>query len=201
MEKAANLVIGIIRGSHGLAGKFKVESTSGETDHFLDLARVTLRKNGTEKEADIESVEVGSSFLIMKCAGIDTPEAVDRFKGAEIVVPRDKACPLYEDEYYVEDLKNCALIYDGESGLKAEDGLKADVKPEPLVAGIVTDVLEGGAGDLLEVSLSESMLKLMGRTDEPEKKRTVLVPFKKEFIGTVDTDNKTMQLMHLWILE
>jgi len=27
------------------------------------------------------------------------------------------------------------------------------------------------------------------------------VPFNKEFIGKVDMKNKTVQLMHLWILE
>ena len=39
-------VVGIIRGSHGLKGNCKIESTSGEYEHFADLKDVTLRKNG-----------------------------------------------------------------------------------------------------------------------------------------------------------
>ena len=203
MDAVTSLVVGIIRSAHGLAGKFKVESTSGEVEHFFDLTEVTLRKDGTERKAEVESVEGGNPFLIMKCAGVDTPEQAAKLAGAEIVVPRDKACPLYEGEYYVEDLKNCALIYEPGSESNAKNGLNDGVKPEPIVAGIVTDVLEGGAGDLLEVSVSESLqFSSDSEAGSPaKKKRTVLVPFKKEFIGDVDIDGKKMQLMHLWILE
>ena len=203
MGAVTSLVIGIIRGAHGLTGKVKVESTSGEVEHFFELTEVTLRKDGAEKKTEVESVEGGHPFLFMKCAGIDTPEQAAKLAGAEIVVPRDKACPLYEGEYYVEDLKNCALIYEPGSESNAKNGLNEDEKPEQIVAGIVTDVLEGGAGDLLEVSVSES-LNVSSDADDgssAKKKRTVLVPFKKEFIGDVDISKKTMQLMHLWILE
>ena len=36
---------------------------------------------------------------------------------------------------------------------------------------------------------------------DKSKPKRVLVPFKKEFIGTVDIKDKVIQLMHLWILE
>jgi len=48
--------------------------------------------------------------------------------------------------------------------------------------------MEGGAGDLLEVSLAES----------GEKR---LVPLRKEFIGEIDIGAKTVELMHRWILD
>jgi len=201
MDAVANLVVGIIRGAHGLAGKFKVESTSGEIEHFFDLTEVTLRKDGVERKAEVESVEGGHPFLIMKCAGIDTPEQASKLAKGEIVVPRDKACPLHDGEFYVEDLKNCELIYEPASESNAKSGLN-EGNPEAIVAGIVTDVLEGGAGDLLEVSVSESLLSNSASDDDSSRKRkTVLVPFKKEFIGDVDISRKKMQLMHLWILE
>jgi 16S rRNA processing protein RimM len=60
--------------------------------------------------------------------------------------------------------------------------------------------LEGGAGKLLEVELSESLNIASDSTDKSKPKK-VLVPFKKEFIGTVDIKDKVIQLMHLWILE
>ena len=55
----------------------------------------------------------------------------------------------------------------------------------------------------MEVSVSESLqFSSDSEAGSPaKKKRTVLVPFKKEFIGDVDINGKTMQLMHLWILE
>ena len=55
------LTVGIIRAVHGLAGKVKVESTSGETQHFFTLTDVTLRKGEKEIRQRIESVENGTS--------------------------------------------------------------------------------------------------------------------------------------------
>ena len=89
------------------------------------------------------------------------------------------------------------MLYNGDGIGKAEK--------EPVKVGIVTDVVEGGSGNLLEVALSESADAAIARTDKvkPSAKggKTILIPFNKEFIGTVDIKNAAVQLMHLWILE
>ena len=199
-EKEQLLVIGIIRGTHGLAGKFKVESTSGECEHFFDLDEVTLRKDTIEKTYKVESVEGNVNSLIMKCAGINSPEDAKKLSGSEILVPRNKACPLNEGEFYVEDLKQCKLVYLPNEKKPAKLSGLAENTESVIFAGTITDVLEGGAGKLLEVELSESLNIASDSTDKSKPKR-VLVPFKKEFIGTVDIKDKVIQLMHLWILE
>ena len=192
-----DFVIGIIRGPHGLSGKVKVESTSGEFEHFLNLTDVTLRKGEKAVKAAVESAEIGTSCLFIKFKGIDCPEEAKEFSSWRIVVPRNMACPLGSGEFYAEDLKGCALLYNGDGIGKAEK--------EPVRVGIVTDVVEGGSGNLLEVALSESADAAIARTDKvkPSAKggKTVLIPFNKEFIGTVDIKNAAVQLMHLWILE
>lgn len=195
-------MVGIIRGTHGLAGNCKVESTSGEFQHFSGMKDVVLRKNGIETKRTIEKVSIGGGILYIKFSGINSPEEAKKFSGSEIVVSREFACPCGKDEYYVEDLKQCQLVYTGGSA-KGMAEKSAATTAEPVVVGTITDVLEGGAGDLLEVVLSEScsLLPQELRTTSSGKPRKVLVPFKKEFIGTVDTKNKQVQLMHLWILE
>jgi 16S rRNA processing protein RimM len=200
VQKEQLLVIGIIRGTHGLTGKFKVESTSGECEHFFDLDEVTLRKDTIEKTYKVESVEGNVNSLIMKCAGINSPEDAKKLSGSEILVPRNKACPLNEGEFYVEDLKQCKLVYLPNEKKPAKLSGLAENTESAIIAGTITDVLEGGAGKLLEVELSESLNIASDSTDKSKPKR-VLVPFKKEFIGTVDIKDKVIQLMHLWILE
>lgn len=197
-----HFVVGIIRGTHGLAGNCKVESTSGEFQHFSGMKDVVLRKNGVETKRTIEKVSFGGGILYIKFLGINSPEEAKKLSGSEIVVSREFACPCGKDEYYVEDLKQCQLVYTGGSA-KGLAGKTAATAAEPVVVGTITDVLEGGAGDLFEVVLSEScsLLSQELRTTSSGKPRKVLVPFKKEFIGTVDTKNKRVQLMHLWILE
>ena len=69
MASKAKLVIGIIRGSHGLTGKFKVESTSGECEHFFKLDEVTVKNDLLEKTFKVESVEGNSNSLLMKLEG------------------------------------------------------------------------------------------------------------------------------------
>ncbi|MBQ3966558.1 MAG: 16S rRNA processing protein RimM [Treponema sp.] len=197
-------VVGIIRGSHGVTGNFKVESTSGEYEHFADMEEVTLRngKTGSEKLYKIEGVELSGQTLLMKLAGIDSPEEVKKINGCEIVVPREYACPLDKSEWYVEDLKQCALVYPKDGWSK--DGLEAKTSPADFVTvGTVTDVLEGGTGNLLEIKLAEDCNLLADdvKYTANGKTRTVLVPFKNEFIGEIDVQGKRIQLMHLWILE
>ena len=195
-------MVGIIRGTHGLAGNCKVESTSGEFQHFTGMKDVVLRKNGVETKRTIEKVSIGGGILYIKFSGINSPEEAKKLSGSEIVVSREFACPCGKDEYYVEDLKQCQLVYTSGSA-KGMAEKSAATTAEPVVVGTITDVLEGGAGDLFEVVLSEScsLLSQELRTTSSGKPRKVLVPFKKEFIGTVDTKNKQVQLMHPWILE
>ena len=186
-------VVGIVRGTHGIAGEFKVESTSGEYGHFAGMEEVALT-DGTEKELfKVEYVHPASGTLYMKLVGISGPEEAARYKGFQIVVPRKFAHPLQAGEWYIEDLKGCSVLY-GEAYMNgaADDAV-----------GTVTDVKEGGSGYLVEVSLSEacSLLRDDIKFGKDGKVRTVFVPFRDEFIGEVDVEGRKMRLMHLWILE
>ena len=190
-------VVGIVRGSHGITGEFKVESTSGEYEHFADMDEVTLTNGTVSRLAKVESVSEGSNILYMKLEGINSPEEAAKFNRWEIVVPRNKAHKLQKDEWYIEDLKGCSIWY------KETAGDTAPAFDENSIVGTVTNVLEGGSGYLVEILLSESCSFLSDdvKLTKKGKPRTVYVPFKDEFIGKVDVNNRQMQLMHLWILE
>ena len=190
-------VVGIVRGSHGITGEFKVESTSGEYEHFADMDEVTLTNGTVSRLAKVESVSEGSNILYMKLEGINSPEEAAKFNRWEIVVPREKAHKLQKDEWYIEDLKGCSIWY------KETAGDTAPAFDENSIVGTVTNVLEGGSGYLVEILLSESCSFLSDDVKLTRKgnPKTVYVPFKDEFIGKVDVDNRQMQLMHLWILE
>ena len=198
MEKA-QLVVGFIRGTHGFSGECKVESASGEYEHLLDLKEVTLVHGDEHRETKVESVSLGHAVAYVKFAGIDSDEAVLKYRHWGIQVPRKYCKPLNKDEWYIEDLRDCSLVYEG------KDAPATLIAPGSkfAVMGKITDVLEGGAGYLLEVSLSESCNCIADelKTTPEGKPRVVYVPFNKEFIGKVDIKNNTVQLMHLWILE
>ena len=189
------LIVGFIRGAHGVSGEFKVESASGYYEHIAALKEVTLRKGTESKKCRVESAKEGCSSLYMKLAEINSPEEVLKYKGWGLEVPRKYAHRLQKNEWYIEDLNGCSLIWSG-------DGTAAGSAPTQTV-GTITDVLEGGTGYLLEVSISESCECLsdeLKRTSSG-KARKVFIPLNYRYISDVDVCSKTVRLMHLWILE
>lgn len=171
------LITGRIRGTFGLEGFIKIESCSGEYEHFLNLKEVKLQfpskepeKQRPEASYQVEECVVRSADALLKLRGIDSPEAAKKLHGAEILVPRDMACPLERGEFYIKDLCNSDLVYKGNS------------------VGTIADVVEGGGGFLLEVS-------------EAATGNTVYVPFHSQFIGKINILAKQVELMHRWILE
>jgi len=181
------LVTAIIRSSHGVGGCVKVESSSGEVDHLVGLKEALIRtggQDGTVARLEIESAEGNPTCFLVKFRGIDTPEQARKLAGSEWLVSRDKACPLTKGEFYVSDLCQCVLVYKGTP------------------VGPIIGVLEGGAGDLLEVSLTDgSDPDATAQAGVKAGKQTRLVPFRKEFVGKVDMASRTVELMHRWILE
>jgi 16S rRNA processing protein RimM len=124
----------------GLKGFVTVRPLSGEISHFSRLKKVKLKK--ADKEEDRELAEViqhgdqESPSLLLRFAGIDSPEAARLLAGAEIIVERKYAAPLKQGEYYVEDLKGLEVV-----GPKGE------------TLGHICDVIEGGGGNLVEIEL------------------------------------------------
>lgn len=129
------LVIGRIRTTFGLAGEVKVESYSGETDHFTRLSEVDLVDGDRRIRLRIESVRVNGRELLVKFAGIGSPEEASKLRNWSIVVDRRDACPAGPDEYYFADLI----------------GLEVYVGDAPV--GSVVAILEGGPRPLLQIEL------------------------------------------------
>ncbi|MCH5291556.1 MAG: 16S rRNA processing protein RimM [Treponema sp.] len=192
-------IVGIVRGTHGITGEFKVESTSGEYAHFAEMHEVTLTDGTAQKVCTVEYTRQAATTLYMKLAGINSPEEAARLNRWRIVVPRKNAHPLQPGEWYIEDLKGCSVWYQNEA---ADKTAPVTVQPEHVI-GTVTNVMEGGSGYLVEILLSECCAVLPAQALRTKRglPRKVLVPFNNTFIGTVDVEEKRMQLMHLWILE
>ena len=134
----AQLVVGFIRGAHGFSGECKVESTSGEYEHLLKLKEVTLRHGELSKETKVESVSLGNAIAYVKFAGIDSDAEVQKYNKWEIEVPRKYCKPLQKDEWYIEDLRDCSLVYEGKNDPATLDAPKAHKR---YVLEKLTDVL------------------------------------------------------------
>jgi 16S rRNA processing protein RimM len=165
-------VAGLVGAPFGLKGFVKARSLSGEIEHLLKLSSVSLRREGGEELWEIEEALPASPgpLVLIKFRGIDSPEAAKTLGGAEILVKRAEAAPLKPGEYYIEDLK----------------GLTVYAAPGGESLGIIAGVIEGGGGNLAELSL------------EGGERR--LVPFRDEFFGEIDLAGRRIELLCPWIL-
>ncbi len=106
------VAIGVVRTSWGVKGWLKLSSFSGEWDHFTSLERITLKGSGRagNEEFRVEGFRPHQDGLLMKLAGIDSPEEGKLLAGREILVDREFSAPLGSDEYYLRDLIGLNLI-------------------------------------------------------------------------------------------
>jgi 16S rRNA processing protein RimM len=169
-------IAGIVGAPFGLEGFVKVKPLSGEIEHLLKLKTATLRQDGKERVFTIEESAPSPPAVVMRFAGFHSPEAAKALAGAELIVSREEAAALKPGEFYVEDLKGLAVLSPA-----------ADAAPPSEVLGHINAIIEGGGGDLAEITLNSGKQKL--------------VPFLKEFFSNFDLENRQVTLNNLWILE
>jgi len=171
-------IIGLVGAPFGVNGFVKVNPCSGEIGHLLKLKSVVISKDGKEQTLQIEEIASASPAVLVRFAGIDSPEKAKTLNGAQLIAGREQAAPLGDDEFYIEDLKGLTVI---SSGVNGEKGASE------VIIGSITDIIEGGNGELAEIKLSNG-----------EKR---LVPFRKEFFSEICPQKGKVVLQNLWILE
>jgi 16S rRNA processing protein RimM len=169
----------LIGAPFGLNGQVKVRPFSGEVDHLLALQTVTVRLHGKEQTLRVEECTELPPVLLMKFAGINSPEAAKTLGGAELLADREHAGPLKPGEFYVEDLKGLAVIAAPENDDRSEAAGAVPI-------GHITDIVEGGGGELAEIRLVDGGVRL--------------VPFRKEFFTEISPEKRTVLLRNRWIL-
>jgi 16S rRNA processing protein RimM len=126
------MAIGRIVGAFGVRGEIKVELLTDFPDRFAALERVLV---GPERRpVAVERVRSHKGRVLVKLAGVDTPEAVAALRGAELAVPRDEAVSLPEGHYFLDDVVGCDVVTE-----------------EDTPVGTVTDVIRTGSNDVFVI--------------------------------------------------
>lgn len=128
------LQVGIITGTHGLKGEVKVFPTTDDKQRFLDLEDVLLDTGDALLELKVEYCKFFKKFVFVKFEGIDDINEVEKYKRCPLLVTRENAVELEEDEYFVADLLGLTIVDD--SGV---------------TIGKLENVISTGANDVYEV--------------------------------------------------
>ncbi len=129
------LRVGVITTTHGVRGEVKVYPTTDDAERFLELEEIWLDTGKERLPLKIQNVKFFKNMVILKFEGYDDINAVQAWRQKDLLVTREQAVELQEDEYFIGDL----------IGLHVED-------EEGNALGVLRDVLETGANDVYLVS-------------------------------------------------
>ena len=129
------LRVGVITTTHGVRGEVKVYPTTDDAQRFLELEEIWLDTGKERLPLKIQNVKFFKNMVILKFEGYDDINAVQAWRQKDLLVTREQAVELQEDEYFIGDL----------IGLHVED-------EEGNALGVLRDVLETGANDVYLVS-------------------------------------------------
>ena len=131
------LQVGVITSTHGVRGEVKVFPTTDDPERFKTLKHVLLDTGREKKPLEIQGVKFFKQFVILKFKGIDNINDIERYKGRPLLVSREDAVELHEDEYYIADLIGMKV--------KTDDGENGTLK----------DVIETGANEVYVVEFEK----------------------------------------------
>ena len=131
------LQVGVISSTHGIRGEVKVFPTTDDPARFKKLKKVLLDTGKERLELEIQSVKFFKQFVIVKFRGIDNINDIEKYKGKSLMVPREDAVQLEEDEYYIADLIGMEVYTDGGR------------------LGTLKDVMETGANEVYIIDSDE----------------------------------------------
>lgn len=117
------LECGKIVTTHGIKGEVKVQPWCDSPDFLLDFETLFLRRG--ETPLTVERARVQKNMVVLKIAGVDTPEAAAALRNQVLYIDRADA-PVGEGEYFVQDLIDCE-VFDADTGRSY--GKVYDVRP------------------------------------------------------------------------
>ncbi|HEX4352308.1 MAG TPA: ribosome maturation factor RimM [Polyangiales bacterium] len=103
------IALGAVVGTHGLRGELRVKQHNLDSELLLELGEILLRQAGAVRLVEIAAARAGAKGLLVKLVGVDSIEAAEPLRGAELCVPRSALPPLEDGEFYHVDLEGLAV--------------------------------------------------------------------------------------------
>ena len=156
------LRVGVVTTTHGVKGEMKVFPTTDDMSRFSRLKELKAITRKGEVTWKIQGVKYFKQFVILKVEGIDDMDTAALYRNTDLMIPKEEALPLEENEYYLSDIIGLTVV--------TEEGKEF---------GEVVEVLQTGANDCYEIR-------------RPGEKNTVLLPAIASCVLKVDLEQHQM---------
>jgi len=155
-DDVKRVLLGRVSGAHGIRGDVILKSF---TEDPMGIGGYGILTNADgSQNFEITVKHITSKGLVARVRGITDRNGAEALKGTELYVTREQLGEPSDGEFFHVDLIGLSAVGDDGRDL-----------------GTVVDVVNYGAGDLLEIRL-------------PGKTQTELVAFTKAFVPSVDFD-------------
>ena len=165
MSKEEQIILGKVGAVYGIKGWLKIHSFTDETEAILDYFPWSLKLGNKTQTVEITDWRKHNKVLIVKVAGIDDRDDAQAFVGSEILTNEAALPELSQDDFYWRDIIGMSVVTN-----KGYD------------LGVVTDMMETGANDVLVVKAN---------LNDGFSKKERLIPYLfEQVVESVSLENK-----------
>jgi 16S rRNA processing protein RimM len=165
MSTENQITLGKVGAVYGIKGWLRIHSFTDEPDAILDYFHWSLKLGNNTRTVDITDWRKHNKGLIVKVAGIDDRDNAQAMVGSEILINESSLPELSQGDYYWRDLIGMAVVT-----TKGYD------------LGVVSDMLETGANDVLVVKANLN--------DGFSKKERLIPYLLEQVVESVSIENK-----------
>ena len=131
MSRPGFLILGRVTKACGVRGDLAVTWLADSWEPFRGVRRLWLgRPGGAADPFEVEQGQMRGRAVLLKLAGVESPEAARRLIGCEVSLPRSAAPPPPDGVFYHYDILGLEVFEGGES------------------LGVVREILETPAHDV-----------------------------------------------------
>lgn len=138
-------------------GEIRAQIHTVDPETVLHAAALDLGRTAPpDRSLNLVSGRIHGGVLLLRFAGVDSPEAARNLTGLDLWLPRDRLPPLEEGDYYWEDLIGMTVLEEAEAGDDADGP----------VLGVVDNLFATGANDVMTVRQADGSERLLPFIDE-----------------------------------
>ncbi len=159
------VILGKVGAVYGIKGWLKIHSFTDDQEAILDYFPWSLKLGNKQRSVEITDWRKHNNSLIVQVAGIEDRDVAQTLVGSEIVVTEEALPDLPEGEFYWRDLIGMAVVTSQGYNL-----------------GVVSDIMETGANDVLVVKANHN--------DGFGKKERLIPYLFEQVVVEVSAENK-----------
>jgi 16S rRNA processing protein RimM len=134
-ENKSRIIVGRTGGAHGVRGLMKIMSYTRPKKNIFTYSPWMIHVDKTWQQFELEESQHRGDRLLVKLAGVESPEQARLYMNCDIAIRREQLPELGEGEYYWHDLLGLEVINQDQISL-----------------GKVSEIVETGANDVLVIN-------------------------------------------------